>query len=67
MVVSILGFSTSKGDLVRSILFPKPMGFKFYQDSMRFILFLFLIAFVGMTYGTITLALKGVSINSDSI
>lgn len=45
------GFSTSKGDLVRSILFPKPLGFKFYQDSLKFIGVLFMIALVGMSYG----------------
>lgn len=33
----MLGFSTTKGALVRSMLFPKPMGFSFYRDSMRFI------------------------------
>ncbi|XP_021926839.1 probable cation-transporting ATPase 13A3 isoform X2 [Zootermopsis nevadensis] len=50
-VVVRTGFSTVKGELVRSILFPKPMsGFKFYQDSIRFILFLFLIAALGMAY-----------------
>jgi cation-transporting P-type ATPase 13A2 len=32
-----LGFNTTKGALIRSMLFPKPMGFKFYRDSMRFI------------------------------
>ena len=26
-----------KGDLVRSILYPKPIGFKFYQDALKFI------------------------------
>jgi cation-transporting ATPase 13A3/4/5 len=31
------GFNTTKGALVRSMLFPKPMGFKFYRDSFRFI------------------------------
>jgi cation-transporting P-type ATPase 13A2 len=31
------GFDTTKGALIRSMLFPKPMGFKFYRDSMRFI------------------------------
>lgn len=54
------GFNTSKGDLVKSILFPKPMDFKFYQDSLKFILFLFVVAIFGMTYGVIILANKGV-------
>ncbi|EJD02982.1 Ca-transporting ATPase [Fomitiporia mediterranea MF3/22] len=31
------GFTTTKGSLVRSMLFPKPLGFAFYRDSMRFI------------------------------
>ena len=34
-VVTSTGFQTAKGDLVRSILYPKPMGFKFYRDSIR--------------------------------
>ncbi|PGH16912.1 hypothetical protein AJ80_05056 [Polytolypa hystricis UAMH7299] len=36
MVVRI-GFDTTKGALVRSMLFPKPSGFKFYRDSFRYI------------------------------
>ncbi|KAI0666684.1 Ca-transporting ATPase [Trametes maxima] len=31
------GFYTTNGALVRSMLFPKPTGFKFYRDSIRFI------------------------------
>lgn len=31
------GFDTTKGALVRSMLFPKPSGFKFYRDSFRYI------------------------------
>jgi len=41
------GFDTTKGALVRSMLFPKPMGFKFYRDSFRFIGFLAGIAGIG--------------------
>lgn len=33
----LVGFATTKGALIRSMLFPKPMGFKFYRDSVRFI------------------------------
>jgi cation-transporting ATPase 13A3/4/5 len=56
------GFSTSKGDLVKSILFPKPMDFKFYEDSLRFIGFLFLVAICGMAYGVTVLYQSGVAI-----
>src|SRR5436305_3457421 len=31
------GFNTTKGALVRSMLFPKPSRFKFYRDSFRYI------------------------------
>lgn len=44
------GFSTAKGELVRSILYPRPLDFKFYKDSMKFILFMFGIASLGMSY-----------------
>lgn len=30
-------FSTAKGKLVRSILFPKPASFKVYADSFKFV------------------------------
>lgn len=31
------GFNTTKGALVRSMLFPKPSGFKFYKDAFRYV------------------------------
>ncbi|KAA3674100.1 cation-transporting P-type ATPase 13A3/4/5 [Paragonimus westermani] len=31
------GFRTAKGELVRSILYPKPMKFKFTQDALKFV------------------------------
>ena len=37
MITRDIGFATTKGALVRSMLFPKPIGFKFYRDSIRFI------------------------------
>lgn len=50
-VVVRTGFSTAKGEMVRSILFPKPMSeFKFYQDAVRFVIFLFFTAALGMAY-----------------
>ncbi|KAI9741983.1 MAG: hypothetical protein M1834_000372 [Cirrosporium novae-zelandiae] len=43
------GFNTTKGALVRSMLFPKPSGFKFYQDSFRYISVMAGIALIGFT------------------
>jgi cation-transporting ATPase 13A3/4/5 len=41
------GFNTTKGALVRSMLFPKPSGFKFYRDSFRYISVMAFIAMIG--------------------
>jgi cation-transporting ATPase 13A2 len=41
------GFNTTKGALVRSMLFPKPSGFKFYRDSFRYISVMAVIAMIG--------------------
>ena len=41
------GFNTTKGALVRSMLFPKPSGFKFYRDSFRYISVMACIAMIG--------------------
>ncbi|CAK7267935.1 hypothetical protein SEPCBS119000_002800 [Sporothrix epigloea] len=41
------GFNTTKGSLVRSMLFPKPSGFKFYRDSFRYISVMACVALVG--------------------
>lgn len=49
------GYNTSKGQLVRSILYPVPADFKFDRDSYKFIIILACIAFLGLGY---TIALK---------
>ena len=41
------GFNTTKGSLVRSMLFPKPSGFKFYRDSFRYISVMAFVALLG--------------------
>jgi cation-transporting ATPase 13A3/4/5 len=41
------GFNTTKGALIRSMLFPKPSGFKFYRDSFRYISVMAVIAAFG--------------------
>jgi len=55
------GFDTTKGALVRSMLFPKPMGFKFYRDSFRFIGFLGLIAGVGFLASAVNFVKLGIA------
>jgi cation-transporting ATPase 13A2 len=41
------GFNTTKGALIRSMLFPKPSGFKFYRDSFKYISVMGMIAALG--------------------
>lgn len=41
------GFNTTKGSLVRSMMFPKPSGFKFYRDSFRYISVMGCVAMLG--------------------
>ncbi|CAN6655068.1 vacuolar cation-transporting ATPase Ypk9p [Trichomonascus vanleenenianus] len=52
-VVVRTGFSTTKGALVRSMMFPKPSGFKFYQDSFKYIGVMGMIAVFGFIISTI--------------
>lgn len=46
-VVVRTGFRTAKGEMVRAILFPKPMKFKFTRDVHKFVAALSTLAFVG--------------------
>uniref|UniRef100_A0A8U7M6G2 Cation-transporting ATPase n=1 Tax=Corvus moneduloides TaxID=1196302 RepID=A0A8U7M6G2_CORMO len=59
-VVLRTGFNTAKGDLVRSILYPKPMNFKLYRDALRFLMCLIAFAAIGMIYTVCVFALNGV-------
>ena len=52
------GFLTSKGELVRSILYPKPVDFKFQRHSYYFILFLAAVACIGFVYTIILMVSK---------
>ncbi|XP_043731275.1 probable cation-transporting ATPase 13A4 isoform X3 [Cervus elaphus] len=58
-VVLQTGFNTAKGDLVRSILYPKPMNFKLYRDAIRFLLCLIGTATIGMIYTLCVYVLSG--------
>ena len=44
------GYSTMKGELVRMILYPKPIKFSFYTDALMFVFFLALLATVGFIF-----------------
>uniref|UniRef100_A0A8B9TCV0 Polyamine-transporting ATPase 13A3 n=1 Tax=Anas platyrhynchos TaxID=8839 RepID=A0A8B9TCV0_ANAPL len=55
------GFSTAKGQLVRSILYPKPTDFKLYRDAYLFLLSLVVVAGIGFLYTIVNSILKKVS------
>ncbi|XP_010141466.1 PREDICTED: probable cation-transporting ATPase 13A5, partial [Buceros rhinoceros silvestris] len=46
----LTGFNTAKGDLVRSILYPKPVNFKLYRDAFKIIVGLSAIGMSGFIY-----------------
>uniref|UniRef100_A0A8C5N6Y8 Cation-transporting ATPase n=1 Tax=Gouania willdenowi TaxID=441366 RepID=A0A8C5N6Y8_GOUWI len=52
-VVVRTGFSTAKGQLVRSILYPKPTDFKLYHDAYLFLLCLVAVAGIGFVYSVV--------------
>ena len=41
------GFMTTKGGLIRDILYPRPNRFSFYNDSLLYILVFFIMAIIG--------------------
>ncbi|XP_069105845.1 polyamine-transporting ATPase 13A3-like [Argopecten irradians] len=58
-VVARTGFTTSKGELVRSILHPKPVDFKFNRDTYIFIGILAIIAGIGFIYTIVLMVIDG--------
>ena len=65
-LISSTGFYTTKGALVRSMLFPKPTGFKFYRDSMRFIGVLAGVAGLGFCASAVQFVRLGVSASATT-
>ncbi|KAI0840195.1 hypothetical protein F5Y06DRAFT_263921 [Hypoxylon sp. FL0890] len=55
------GFNTTKGSLVRSMLFPKPSGFKFYRDSFRYISVMGCVALLGFVVSFINFIRLGLA------
>ncbi|KAM3930934.1 putative cation-transporting ATPase 13A4 [Leptodactylus fuscus] len=60
-VVLRTGFNTAKGDLVRSILYPKPVNFKLHRDAIRFLMGLVAVTVVGVIYTPIVYTKNGAS------
>ncbi|XP_060056839.1 polyamine-transporting ATPase 13A2 isoform X1 [Erinaceus europaeus] len=54
-VVTRTGFCTAKGRLVSSILHPRPINFKFYKHSMKFVAALSVLALAGTIYSILIL------------
>ncbi|XP_076086537.1 polyamine-transporting ATPase 13A3-like isoform X3 [Mytilus galloprovincialis] len=65
-VVLRTGFTTAKGELVRSIMYPKPVDFKFNRDTYIFVGALAAIAGIGFIY-TIVLMVQAGEHPSDII
>ncbi|XP_058412074.1 polyamine-transporting ATPase 13A3 isoform X1 [Diceros bicornis minor] len=61
-IVVRTGFSTSKGQLVRSILYPKPTDFKLYRDAYLFLLCLVAVAGIGFIYTIVNNVLNEVEV-----
>ncbi|RDD43251.1 putative cation-transporting ATPase 13A3 [Trichoplax sp. H2] len=55
------GFYSMKGNLVRSILYPKPMNLKLYRDAIGFVGCLAFLALIGLIYSIVTLIIDGVT------
>lgn len=53
-VVINTGNITAKGELIRSILYPPPVDYKFEQDSYKFVFLLGCVAFCGFLFTVIT-------------
>ena len=56
------GFNTAKGNLIRSILFPKKVDFKFKNDSVKYIFFMTVVSFVGFGISVPFLHQAGLSV-----
>ncbi|KAJ2660662.1 hypothetical protein GGH99_006964, partial [Coemansia sp. RSA 1285] len=61
------GFCSTKGGLVRSILFPRPTKFQFYRDAFRFVGILAVVAVIGFAVNTVNLHSLGVSASTIAI
>lgn len=58
------GFQTAKGELIRSIMYPKPVDFKFNRQIHRFIGVLAVLASLGFTYSVALKTHRGADIKT---
>ncbi|KAG9509642.1 putative cation-transporting ATPase 13A5, partial [Fragariocoptes setiger] len=58
------GFQTSKGELIRSIMFPKPVDFRFNRQINRFIGLLACLALMGFIYTIVIKSQRGATLGS---
>ncbi|XP_022117134.1 polyamine-transporting ATPase 13A3 [Pieris rapae] len=58
------GFYTAKGEMIKSILFPKQFDFQFYKDAVKFVIFMFCIAAMGMVYSIWLYVQRGSSLGT---
>lgn len=58
-VVLRTAFTTLKGQLVRSIMYPKPVDFRFTKDLFKFVGFLASIAICGFGYAVAIMIIRG--------
>ena len=63
-LVTNTGFLTTKGTLVRDILYPQEIKFRFYDDAMKFVAIMFIIAFIGFVAIFPILVMRGASTNT---
>lgn len=63
-IVIRTGYSTSKGRLVRSIMYPKPIDFAFTRDTLKFVGFLSLVSLIGFVYAAILMILRNRNISN---
>ncbi|XP_055933126.1 polyamine-transporting ATPase 13A3-like [Argiope bruennichi] len=55
-IVYRTGFSTAKGELVRSILFPKPVALKLYSDLLKCMVIFFILGSIPVIYTSLVCA-----------
>ncbi|OCT80682.1 hypothetical protein XELAEV_18027496mg [Xenopus laevis] len=63
-VVLQTGFNTAKGDLVRAILYNKPVNVKLHREAIRFLLVLVFIALCGVIYTAIIFTKNGATVHN---